>query len=87
MSAGNEWANDADPRDRGCFRRALSVALLAVALVAVTALAVLGGRSEASTPPGVQPLPVTGCTPATGTGVQPPTPVTAVVPSAYRVRP
>ncbi|MDX8050429.1 hypothetical protein SK571_13640 [Lentzea sp. BCCO 10_0798] len=84
MSAGDEWANDG-PGDRGCFGRALSVVLFAVALVAVGVLALVGGRSEASTTE--QPLPVTGCSPVTGTGVQPQPPVTAVVPSAFRVAP
>lgn len=64
MSAGDEWANDATPRERGCLGRALAVGLAAVALTAVAGLALVGGRGEASTPTvPTPPLPVTGVTP------------------------
>jgi hypothetical protein len=72
MSAGDEWANDATPRERGCLGRALAVGLAAVALAAVAGLALLGGNSEASTPTvPAPPLPITGVvpSPAPTTGV------------------
>lgn len=78
MSAGDEWANDPEPSGGwGCWPR---LALLAAALVALAVLAGCFGSTKA-------PVPTIQAPPGPATGVQPQAPVTAVVPSAERVRP
>ena len=82
MSADEKWANDAEPSDgNGCWplfaliMRGLPTLALVLTTAAVMMLA--GCRTSTEAPVPLSPA----------TGVQPQPPVTAVVPSAVRVRP